>query len=167
MTDTQNFYYDHASSPADQGYHWNRNAKSYLLIGQAMAEEMQALVTASGGSMTPRSWVLAYGGDPARSNEDGDGLTLDQEFLIETDPTISNEFEIIAIGLTPGHVPWLQYHANGLPNGALTVSNCADLAAGNWAPLTGSLSMPDSNTVQWTGNSVIGANGMLRVHVGE
>jgi len=167
VTDTQNFYYDHASSPADQGYHWNRNAKSYLLIGQAMAEEMQALVTASGGSMTPRSWVLAYGGDPARSNEDGDGLTLDQEFLIETDPTISNEFEIIAIGLTPGHVPWLQYHANGLPNGALTVSNCADLAAGNWAPLTGSLSMPDSNTVQWTGNSVIGANGMLRVHVGE
>jgi hypothetical protein len=44
VTDTQDFYFDVPSSPADQSYHWNRNAKSYLQIGQSMAEEMQALV---------------------------------------------------------------------------------------------------------------------------
>jgi len=125
------------------------------------------IVYAAGGSITPRSWVLAYGGDPALSNEDGDELTLDQEFLIETDPTVSNRFAIIALGTTPGNAPWLQYHANGLPNGVLSVSNCTDLVTGNWSNLTGTLSMSSSNIVQWTGSNVVQASGMLRIHVSE
>ena len=125
------------------------------------------IVYAAGGSITPQSWVLAYGGDPALSNEDGDDLTLDQEFLINTDPTSSNRFQIIAFGVTPGNAPWLQYHANGLPNGVLTVSNCIDLATGNWSKLTGALSTPSSNVVQWTGSNVVQATDMLRVRVSE
>jgi len=50
---------------------------------------------ASGGIITPLAWVLSYGGDPTRSDQDGDALDLDQEYLIETDPTVSNEFKII------------------------------------------------------------------------
>jgi hypothetical protein len=167
VTNTQNCWFDVASSPANQGYHWNRNAKSYLLIGQAMADEMQTLVTASGGSITPRSWVLAYGGDPALVNEDGDELTLDQEFLINTDPTSSNRFEITAFGTTPGTQPWLQYRANGMPNGTLSVLSCTNLAIGSWRELTGALSMPSSNVVQWTGSDAVQSNGVLRVQVVE
>ena len=32
-----------ANSPADQGYHWNRNAKTYLHIGLAMGDAMSTL----------------------------------------------------------------------------------------------------------------------------
>ncbi|MGB1129536.1 MAG: sialate O-acetylesterase, partial [Haloferula sp.] len=49
VIDTQAFWFDVASSPADQGYHWNRNAESYYKIGDAMAAEMQTLVSGGGG----------------------------------------------------------------------------------------------------------------------
>jgi len=104
-------------------------------------------VYASGGTITPLGWVQSYGGDPTLVNQDGDGLTLDQEYLIETDPTISNKFEIIALGFMPGNSPYLQYNANGLPNGTLNVSNCTDLMVGSWGELAGTLSIPASNVV--------------------
>jgi hypothetical protein len=122
---------------------------------------------ASGGRITPCAWVEAFGGDPALGNEDSDGLTLDQEFLINTDPTEANEFEIIAFGMTPGTQPWLQYRANGMPNGTLSVLSCTNLAAGIWGELAGSLSTPSSNVVQWTGSSVVQTNALLRVQVSE
>jgi len=122
---------------------------------------------AAGGTITPLTWVEAYGGDPAQANQDSDGLTLDQEYLINTDPTVPNLFEIIELGIDPDTKPYLQYHANGLPNGVLTVSNCTDLATRSWSHLPGALSMPSSNVVQWTGDNVAQTNEMLRVHVAE
>jgi hypothetical protein len=52
VTDTLNFFYDVASSPADQGFHWNRNAKSYYQIGESMAAEMTTLLTTGPGPDT-------------------------------------------------------------------------------------------------------------------
>jgi alpha-galactosidase len=46
-----------ANSPADQNYHWNRNAKSYLHIGLAMGDQMPLLTS----PVTP-SRLLARGG---------------------------------------------------------------------------------------------------------
>ena len=37
------FWQDAADSPADEGYHWNKNGKTYTNIGLAMANEMQML----------------------------------------------------------------------------------------------------------------------------
>jgi hypothetical protein len=37
------FWQPAAASPADEGYHWNRNAKSYLHIGLAMGDAMSTL----------------------------------------------------------------------------------------------------------------------------
>ena len=125
------------------------------------------VVYASGGSLTPLSWVIACGGDPTQGNEDGDGLTLDEEYLINTDPTRSNQFEIIAIGVTSSNTPYLQYSANGLPNGVLTVFSCTNLAVGGWDELAGALTLPSSNVVQWTGSSVVKSNELLRVQVTE
>jgi len=122
---------------------------------------------ASGGTITPVPWVLSYGGDPNLVNEDGDALTLDQECLIETDPTVSNAFEIIAIGLTPTNTPYLWYNANGLPNGQLSVSNSTDLASGTWSELPGRLSIPGGNVVQWTGSAPAGTDDVMRLHVTE
>lgn len=40
---TRAFWRDVADSPNAQGYHWNSNAETYLLIGEAMGEAMQTL----------------------------------------------------------------------------------------------------------------------------
>jgi len=42
--ETRGFWRDEAVSPADQGYHWNRNAETYLLIGKGMGDAMIKLV---------------------------------------------------------------------------------------------------------------------------
>ena len=43
VVDAKSFWIPASSSPADEGYHWNRNAKSYYLIGDALASEMIGL----------------------------------------------------------------------------------------------------------------------------
>lgn len=37
---TRGFWRDERESPSDQGYHWNSNAETYYLIGEAMGEAM-------------------------------------------------------------------------------------------------------------------------------
>ncbi|WP_353415664.1 DUF6288 domain-containing protein, partial [Haloferula helveola] len=51
VVDTREFWREASESPADQGYHWNRNAESYFLIGQSMATHMRVLL--DGGDTTP------------------------------------------------------------------------------------------------------------------
>jgi alpha-galactosidase len=42
--DTRDYWRDVAQSPADQGYHWNRNAETYVLIGNGMGQAMTKLM---------------------------------------------------------------------------------------------------------------------------
>jgi len=44
VIDTWPFWREIAESPADEGYHWNRNAETYCLIGDAIADEMATLL---------------------------------------------------------------------------------------------------------------------------
>lgn len=44
VVDAKPFWIPVSSSPADEGYHWNRNAKSYYRIGDALASEMIGLL---------------------------------------------------------------------------------------------------------------------------
>lgn len=41
---TREFYRDREASPSGQSYHWNRNAETYFLIGDAMGRRMLELV---------------------------------------------------------------------------------------------------------------------------
>jgi hypothetical protein len=41
---TRNFWRPAEKSPSNQGYHWNSNAETYFLIGEAMAESMKKLI---------------------------------------------------------------------------------------------------------------------------
>jgi hypothetical protein len=83
VINTQGFWFDPAISPSTtQGYHWNRNAKTYYLIGGSMAAEMQALIEAATPSSTPYAdWAAAnsvaggFGGD-----DDGDGTPNGHEW---------------------------------------------------------------------------------------
>jgi len=68
VVDTQDFWRSVAESPADQGYHWNRNAESYYLIGEAMGEAMSDLIGESSGDvnldgqvdLADFAWLAAY-----------------------------------------------------------------------------------------------------------
>lgn len=51
VVDTREFWREASESPADQGFHWNRNAESYFLIGQSMATHMRVLL--EGGDTNP------------------------------------------------------------------------------------------------------------------
>ena len=42
---TRTFWRPKESSPSSQGYHWNNNAETYFLIGNAMGEAMKKLLT--------------------------------------------------------------------------------------------------------------------------
>lgn len=44
---TRNFWRSAEKSPSNQGYHWNSNAETYFLIGEAMAESMKKLIPES------------------------------------------------------------------------------------------------------------------------
>ena len=48
--DTRPFFRPSEQSPSRQGYHWNGNAETYFLIGDAMAREMIKLVASRPGS---------------------------------------------------------------------------------------------------------------------
>ena len=42
--ETRDFFRPADVSPANQGYHWNANAETYFLIGDAMGQAMKKLV---------------------------------------------------------------------------------------------------------------------------
>lgn len=44
VIDTRDFWRDVEDSPANQSYHWNRNAESYFLIGKSMGESMMEIL---------------------------------------------------------------------------------------------------------------------------
>ncbi|WP_201750265.1 sialate O-acetylesterase [Tautonia marina] len=46
---TRSFWRPEEQSPSRQGYHWNSNAETYFLIGEAMGEAMLTLVEPGGG----------------------------------------------------------------------------------------------------------------------
>jgi hypothetical protein len=41
---TADFFLPAEESPSRQGYHWNGNAETYYLIGQAMGKQMNLLI---------------------------------------------------------------------------------------------------------------------------
>lgn len=54
---TRSFWRPKEESPTGQGYHWNTNAETYYLIGEAMGEAMKRLVRVGGGP--PRAGEMA------------------------------------------------------------------------------------------------------------
>ncbi len=50
--ETAGFWRTEEESPSKQGYHWNSNAETYYLIGEAMGEAMKELI-GTGGPATP------------------------------------------------------------------------------------------------------------------
>jgi alpha-galactosidase len=59
--ETRGFFRPPEVSPSRQGYHWNSNAETYFLIGDAMGRAMVALVTSRWTSGTTRAERTRHG----------------------------------------------------------------------------------------------------------
>ena len=62
VVDAKPFWIPVSSSPADEGYHWNRNAKTYCMIGDALAGEMLGLQP---DTTAPTPDPMTFGTPPA------------------------------------------------------------------------------------------------------
>ncbi|MBA7636855.1 hypothetical protein ES703_44483 [subsurface metagenome] len=70
VVETRDFWRTAAESPANQAYHWNRNAETYFLIGSAMGEEMIYLLapmTISGNAGLAGVVMSGLPGNPVSS----------------------------------------------------------------------------------------------------
>lgn len=79
--DTRPYWRSIAESPSDQGYHWNRNAETYLLIGEAMGEGMiDLLVDPNAPEIDAGADMVTWSGetimlDPNVAERDGSDWT--------------------------------------------------------------------------------------------
>jgi hypothetical protein len=87
--DTRGYWRTVVESPVDQGYHYNRNAETYMLVGDALGRGMISLLSAGTGS-DYSTWTAKYPGanlsDP-NADFDGDGQPNDHERLWGLNPT--------------------------------------------------------------------------------
>ena len=71
--DTRSFWRDVSVSPVNQGYHYNRNAETYVLTGDALGRGMIELLSAtpativSSGPLTGKSFPLTFSGTSGRT----------------------------------------------------------------------------------------------------
>jgi hypothetical protein len=81
--ETRPFWRSANQSPADQGYHWNRNAETYLMIGLAMGEAMKDIIIRNMGSGSIlREWWI-----------DVDGISIADLLLIPGYPGLPHGTE--------------------------------------------------------------------------
>ena len=92
-----------AESPKNEDFHYNTNAETYTLVGDALARtmiDMQGGVTPPTGDY--ETWAAAYpGADLANPNDDfdGDGQTNNEERLWGLDPTDGASVNPISVPL--------------------------------------------------------------------
>ena len=84
--DTRGYWRDVAESPLDQGYHYNHNAETYMLTGDALGRGMIDLMRAADYT----EWTSSFPGaslSNTNADFDGDGLANGYERIWGLDPT--------------------------------------------------------------------------------
>lgn len=91
---------------------------------------------------TPASWYGPLGANPVLSDEDGDGLSLFEEYLINTDPRGFNAFALFQYGSAA-----LGWDSLAIPNGQVIPEVSTNLIDGAWNPLGGYLTWESAATI--------------------
>jgi hypothetical protein len=85
------------------------------------------VIKASADGQTPATWYGPLGANPAVADEDQDSLSLNQEYLINSNPAQSNAFQMISAGLDSERRISLSWRGLGLPNGQIEIGLQTDL----------------------------------------
>jgi hypothetical protein len=85
------------------------------------------VIKASADGQTPATWYGPLGANPASADEDQDALSLNQEYLINSNPTQSNAFKMVSAGLGADLRVGLSWQSLGLPNGLVQIGLQTDL----------------------------------------
>lgn len=115
---------------------------------------------------TPASWYGPLGADPSLTDEDGDGLFLYDEYQLNSDPALGNQFVIRARPFADD-VPVLVWESLGLPNTPVIAEICTNLLEGIWQQQGGYLSYDGSNTVWRSGETITEKHLYLRVRLAD
>jgi alpha-galactosidase len=153
--DTRGNWRSVAESPADQGYHYNRNAETYMLTGDALGRGMIDLL----GNATPTgftSWQTANGaaGQTLADDHDGDGVPNGIEWFVMGSNNSTGFTALPGTAKDPGtgnlSVTWTKAATfSGVYPTDFVVETSASLT-GTWTPE----SLAPSGTVTITGNQV-------------
>lgn len=100
--DTRNYWRTTSVSPGTQGFHYNWNAETYLLTGDACGRAMITLQSSSSGN-SYENWIAGYPAVPLSlsgfdKDADGDGIQNGIENFFGTNPSVSTS------GMIPGAV---------------------------------------------------------------
>lgn len=111
---------------------------------------------------TPASWYGPLGADPTQTDEDEDGLSLYEEFLLNTDPVVFNRFVLFQYGLDA-----LGWESLALPYGRVIPEVSTNLVEGDWIPLGGYLTQIAGATLWHFPEDLPEESFFLRVNVVE
>lgn len=116
-------------------------------------------ILAAADGKTPAGWYGPLGADGSMVDEDGDGLTLNEEYWLNSNPAISNSFTVVRIRYGAGNqMPVVGWESEGLPYGRIVPEMSTNLVQGGWVELSGILTQEGAVTTwQAPGNVPEGA----------
>jgi alpha-galactosidase len=137
--DARAYWRDKAISPissGNQGYHYNRNAETFMLVGDALGRAMIDLLSTDYDTWSAQ-WLVANLKDPA-ADLDGDGLTNNQERAWGLDPTSGASANPVSVPFNASTGTLTYTRRNPALNTALSYRYewSGTLAPGDWDPFT-------------------------------
>ncbi|BCX46925.1 hypothetical protein HAHE_08330 [Haloferula helveola] len=171
--DTTGYWRDVSESPGGQGFHYNNNAETYTLVGDAMGRAMIDLLESGTTPDDYDAWAAGYPGadlsDP-NADFDNDGLNNDEERIWGLNPTSGQSPSPISVGLDAA-VGTLSYtrRTPSLSGATFSYEWSTDLSPGGWTTFTPVSETSDNGnpveTVEITLDAALLANPALFVRV--